>query len=77
MITRTKEKSKLKKWGLKKKQKMKTQKTGMAVDRRIAINLHQMWIKDRNFDPQMDVEELDCGKKTQENAKKVKHRKAA
>ena len=77
LITRTKEKSKLKTWGLKKKQKMKTQKTGMAVGRRIAINLHQMWLKDMDFDPQMDVEELDCRKKTQQNEKKEKHGKAA
>ena len=77
LITRTKKNSKLKTWVLKKKMKMKTQKTGMAVGRRIAINLHQMWLKDRDFDPQMDVEEFDCEKKTQQNAKKEKHRKAA
>jgi transposase len=72
LITRTKAKSKLKKWGLKKKQKMKTQKTGMAVGRRIAINLHQMWIKDRDFDPQMDVGELDCGESVQRKPKEKK-----
>ena len=77
LITRTKEKSKLKTWGLKKKQKMKTQKTGMAVGRRIAINLHQMWLKDMDFDPQMDVEELGCGKRTRQNAKKRQPGKAA
>ena len=56
LITRTKKKSKLKTWGLKKKKKLKTQKAGMAVGRKIAINLHQMWIKDMDFDPQMCTE---------------------
>jgi transposase len=57
LITRTKAKSKLKNWGLKKKQKMKTQKAAMAVGRKIAINLHQMWVHDRNFNPQLDMKE--------------------
>lgn len=63
LITRTKKKSKLKSWGLKKKQKLKTQKAGMAVGRKIAINLHRMWIDGRDFDPQMDIEEF-CAEKT-------------
>jgi transposase len=58
LITRTKAKSKLKNWGLKKKQKLKTQKAGMAVGRKIAINLHQMWMHDKDFDPHLNVEEL-------------------
>ena len=58
LITRTKKSSKLKSWGLKKKRKLKTQKAGMAVGRRIAVNLHRMWIDGRDFDPQMDVEEF-------------------
>jgi transposase len=58
VITRTKKKSKLKSWGLKKKRKLKTQKAGMAVGRKIAINLHRMWIEDRDFDPQMDVDDF-------------------
>jgi transposase len=58
LISRTKAPSKLKSWGLKKKRKLKTQKAGMAVGRKIAINLHRMWIEDRDFDPQLDVEEF-------------------
>ena len=58
LITRTKSKSKLKSWGLKKKKKLKTQKAAMAVGRKIAINLHRMWIEDRDFDPQLDAEEF-------------------
>jgi transposase len=58
LISRTKAPSKLKSWGLKKKRKLKTQKAGMAVGRKIAINLHRMWIEDRNFDPQMDAEKF-------------------
>ena len=58
MISRTKAQSKLKSWGLKKKRKLKTQKAGMAVGRKIAINLHRMWLEDRDFDPQMDVEKF-------------------
>lgn len=57
LITRTKLKSKLKNWGLKKKQKLKTQKASMAVGRKIAINLHQMWIHEKPFDPQLNAEE--------------------
>lgn len=57
LITRTKCKSKLKNWGLKKKKKLKTQKAGMAVGRKIGINLHRMWIEEKNFDPQMESEE--------------------
>ena len=30
----------------------------MAVGRKIAVNLHRMWLEDRAFDPQMDVEEF-------------------
>ena len=58
LITRTKKKSKLKNWGLKKKTKMKTQKAGMAVGRKIAINLHRMWMEGKDFDPQIDLEEF-------------------
>lgn len=58
LITRTKKRSKLKTWGLKKKRKLKTQKAGMAVGRKIAINLHRMWIDNKDFDPQMDIEEF-------------------
>jgi len=57
LITRTKQPSKLKSWGLKKKQKLKTQKAGMAVGRKIAINLHRMWLEGRDFDLQLDAEE--------------------
>lgn len=56
LLTRTNSQSKLKTWGLKKKRKLKTQKAGMAVGRRIAINLHRMWIDEKDFDPQMDVD---------------------
>ncbi len=58
LITRTKKKSKLKTWGLKKKRKLKTQKAGMAVGRKIAINLHRMWLEDKDFDPQMNADEF-------------------
>lgn len=58
LITRTKSKSKLKSWGLKKKKKLKTQKAAMAVGRKIAINLHRMWLDERDFDPQMDADEF-------------------
>lgn len=58
LITRTKKQSKLKTWGLKKKRKLKTQKASMAVGRKIAINLHRMWIEEKDFDPQMDVGEF-------------------
>jgi transposase len=58
LISRTKAQSKLKTWGLKKKRKLKMQKAGMAVGRKIAINLHRMWIEGRDFDPQMDVDEF-------------------
>jgi len=67
VVTKVKAKSRLKKWGLKKKVKLKTQKAGMAVGRKIAINLHQMWIKGKDFDPQMDVEDFDYGKESQQN----------
>jgi transposase len=74
LISRTKKKSKLKNWGLKKKQKMKTQKAGMAVGRKIAINLHRMWIMNTDFDPQLDV---DCFFQQEEEieAKKLKQEK--
>lgn len=58
MISRTKAQSKLKSWGLKKKRKLKMQKAGMAVGRKIAINLHRMWLEDKDFDPQMDVDKF-------------------
>lgn len=58
LITRTRKHSKLKSWGLKKKQKLKTQKTAMAVGRKIAINLHRMWLEGTDFDPQLDTEEF-------------------
>lgn len=68
VITRTKKKSRLKTWGLKKKIKLKTQKAGMAVGRKIAVNLHRMWIEGRDFDPQTDVE----GFSSEETKKKRK-----
>lgn len=71
MISRTKGQSKLKSWGLKKKRKLKTQKAGMAVGRKIAINLHRMWLEDRDFDPQMDVEEY-CPEEMQNEIEKQK-----
>lgn len=59
LITRTsKQSSKLKSWGLKKKRKLKTQKAAMAVGRKIAINLHRMWLDGTDFDPQLDAEEF-------------------
>jgi transposase len=59
MITRaSKQNSKLRIWGLKKKRKLKTQKAGMAVGRKIAINLHRMWIDGKDFNPQLDAEEF-------------------
>jgi transposase len=71
LITRTKAKSKLKTWGLKKKQKLKTQKASMAVGRKIAINLHRMWIDGKDFDPQMDVDGF-CPEETRvENEKEM------
>jgi transposase len=73
LITRTKKQSKLKTWGLKKKRKLKTQKAGMAVGRKIAINLHRMWIDNRDFDPQMDVEEF-CPEEARDEAKKEKRK---
>jgi transposase len=73
VITRTKKKSKLKTWGLKKKRKLKTQKAGMAVGRKIAINLHRMWIENRDFDPQMDVEEF-CPEETRNETEKEKRK---
>lgn len=73
LITRTKKKSKLKTWGLKKKRKLKTQKAGMAVGRKIAINLHRMWIDGRDFDPQMDVEEF-CPEEARNEAEKEKRK---
>lgn len=58
LLTRTpKRDSKLKRWGLKKRQKLKLQKAAMAVGRKIAINLHRMWLEGRKFDPQLDAEE--------------------
>lgn len=57
LITRTKAKSKLKDWGLKKKRKLKTQKAGMAVGRKIAINLHRMWLEGKVFNSHIDVED--------------------
>lgn len=56
LITRTRKKSKLRSWGLKKKHKLKTQKAAMAVGRKIAVNLHKMWIEERDFDRQLDVD---------------------
>ncbi len=58
LITRTGKHSKLKSWGLKKKRKLKTQKAAMAVGRKIAINLHRMWLDGTDFDPQLDAEEF-------------------
>ena len=59
LLTRTpKQDSKLKRWGLKKRQKLKLQKASMAVGRKIAINLHRMWLENRDFDPQLDAEEF-------------------
>lgn len=58
LLTRTpKRHSKLKRWGLKKRQKLKLQKAAMAVGRKIAINLHRMWLEDKDFNPQLDAEE--------------------
>jgi transposase len=72
MITRTKKKSKLKSWGIKKQRKMKTQKAAMAVGRRIAVNLHRMWIENRDFDPQMKEDEV-CPEETlQEEQKQIR-----
>ena len=73
LITRTKKQSKLKTWGLKKKRKLKTQKAGMAVGRKIAINLHRMWIDGRDFDTQMDVEEF-CPEEARNEAEKEKRK---
>lgn len=84
LITRTKQNSKLKSWGLKKKRKLKTQKAGMAVGRKIAVNLHRMWIEGRDFDPQMDVEEfcpegtgLERGKRRRKNNGSCKQKNVA
>jgi hypothetical protein len=76
LISRTKGPSKLKSWGLKKKRKLKTQKAGMAVGRKIAINLHRMWIEDRDFDPQMDIEEFHSGEDLTEKQKRIKKKQA-
>lgn len=73
LITRTKKQSKLKTWGLKKKRKLKTQKAGMAVGRKIAINLHRMWIDNKDFDPQMDIEEF-CPEEAKNETEKEKRK---
>jgi transposase len=72
LITRTKAKSKLKSWGLKKKRKLKTQKASMAVGRKIAVNLHRMWIEDKNFDPQMNLHEFCPEEALQDDEKQKK-----
>jgi transposase len=72
LITRTKKNSKLKSWGLKKKRKLKTQKAGMAVGRKIAINLHRMWLEGRDFDPQLDAEEFYPEEKRKARGKRIK-----
>ena len=69
LITRTKANSKLKSWGLKKKRKLKTQKAGMAVGRKIAVNLHRMWIDGKDFDPQMNTNEF-CPEEALQEAEK-------
>lgn len=71
LITRTKKKSKLRSWGLKKKCKLKTQKAAMAVGRKIAVNLHRMWIEERDFDPQLDVDHF-CSEETELEIEKQK-----
>lgn len=71
LITRTKKKSKLRSWGIKKQRKLKTQKAGMAVGRRIAINLHKMWIEDKDFDPQMNEYDV-CHEEALRDAEKQK-----
>lgn len=73
LITRTKANSKLKSWGLKKKRKLKTQKAGMAVGRKIAVNLHRMWIDEKDFDPLISVGEF-CPEETLQDAEKQKQR---
>ena len=75
LITRTKKKSKIKSWGLKKKKKLKTQKAAMAVGRKIAINLHRMWIEGKNFDPQMSPEEFCQEEALLEKEKQIKREK--
>lgn len=71
LISRTKAQSKLKTWGLKKKRKLKTQKAAMAVGRKIAINLHRMWLDEKDFDPQMDIEEF-CPEESRNELEKEK-----
>lgn len=73
LLTRTKSQSKLKTWGLKKKRKLKTQKAAMAVGRKIAINLHRMWIEEKDFDPQMEAEEF-CPEENKIEIKKEKRK---
>lgn len=75
LITRTKKKSKLKTWGLKKKRQLKTQKAAMAVGRKIAVNLHKMWIEERDFDPQMNVDDF-CPEETLLESEREKKREA-
>ena len=72
VITRTKSKSKLKSWGLKKKQKLKTQKASMAVGRKIAVNLHRMWLDEKDFDPQMNGDEFCPVEASIETMKEIK-----
>lgn len=76
LISRTKKKSKLRNWGLKKKAKLKTQKAGMAVGRKIAINLHRMWIDGKDFDPQMDVEDFFSEERGLDSEYKRKNKKS-
>jgi hypothetical protein len=45
----------------------------MAVGRKIAINLHRMWIDNKDFDPQMDIEEF-CPEEARIEADKEKRK---
>ena len=73
LLTRSKSKSKLKSWGLKKKRKLKTAKASMAVGRKIAVNLHRMWIDGKNFDPQMSGDAV-CPEEELEEIEKEKRK---
>lgn len=73
LLTRTKKASKLKAWGLKKKKTMKTQKAAMAVGRKIGINLLRMWLDEKDFDPQLDIEEYNRAEEISE-AEKIKRK---
>ena len=57
VITICKKPSKLKSWGMKKKTKLKTQKAGMAVGRKIGVILHRMWVTEKDFDRQLTADE--------------------